>query len=130
MTNQLPQSCPPQVDPLKFFSLLKWLDGRPLLTVMETYRQQILSEALSTVREDGAPRYRRVLTGRGKKNSKTSDAVLAALYKLMVWVPAGHAGNQIYFVASDLGQADDDLGVPGKRPNHEGRASLDDVFET
>lgn len=24
-----------QVDPLKFFALLKWLDGRPLLEVME-----------------------------------------------------------------------------------------------
>ena len=101
--------CPAQIDPLEFFSLLRWIDGRPLLDVMEPYRQQILSEALATVRPDGAPQYRRVLTGRGKKNSKTTDAVLAALYKCLVWKPAGHKLNQVYFVASDLAQAADDL---------------------
>ncbi len=103
------QVCPAQIDPLEFFSLLRWIDGRPLLAVMEPYRQKILSEALATVRPDGAPQYRRVLTGRGKKNSKTTDAVLAALYKCLVWKPAGHKLNQVYFVASDLAQAADDL---------------------
>jgi hypothetical protein len=98
-----------QVDPLEFFRLLTWLDGRPLLDVMEPYRQTILKEALSTFRPDGSPQYRRVLTGRGKKNSKTTDAVLAALYKCLVWKPAGHKLNQVYFVASDLAQAADDL---------------------
>jgi hypothetical protein len=101
--------CPVQIDPLEFFGLLKWLDGRPLLDVMEPYRQKILREALSTVRPDGAPQYRRVLTGRGKKNSKTTDAVLAALYKCLVWKPAGHKLAQNYFIASDLAQAADDL---------------------
>ena len=56
--------CPVQVDPLEFFGLLTWIDGRPLLDVMEPYRQKILSEALFTFRPDGAPQYRRVLTGR------------------------------------------------------------------
>lgn len=98
-----------QVDPLEFFGLLTWLDGRPLLEVMESYRQTILKEALFTFRPDGSPLYRRVLTGRGKKNSKTTDAVLAALYKCLVWKPAGHKLNQVYFVASDLAQAADDL---------------------
>ncbi|NOU09382.1 MAG: hypothetical protein HOO98_05100 [Nitrospira sp.] len=101
--------CPVQVDPLEFFGLLTWIDGRPLLDVMEPYRQKILSDALSTFRPDGAPIYRRVLTGRGKKNSKTTDAVLAALYKCLVWKPAGDKLNQCYFVASDLAQAADDL---------------------
>lgn len=100
---------PAQVSPLRFFELLVWIDGRPLLDVMEPYRQQILMEALFTFRDDGSPLYRRVLTGRGKKNSKTSDAVLAALYKLLAWKAAGRAGNQVFFVASDLGQANDDL---------------------
>ncbi len=101
--------CPTQIDLPEFFSLLRWIDGRPLLDVMEPYRQKILSEALATFRPDGAPQYRRVLTGRGKKNSKTTDAVLAALYKCLVWKPAGHKLNQVYFVASDLAQAADDL---------------------
>ena len=98
-----------QVSPLHFLSLLRWLDGQPLLDVMEPYRQTILTEALSAVRSDGAPLYRRVLTGRAKKNSKTTDAVLSGLYKLLAWHSAGRKGNQIYFVASDLGQAADDL---------------------
>jgi Phage Terminase len=101
--------CPVQVDPLEFFGLLTWIDGRPLLDVMEAYRQTILREALFTFREDGAPHYRRVLTGRGKKNSKTTDAVLAALYKCLVWQSAGAKQNQCYYVASDLAQANDDL---------------------
>src|SRR5262245_40559238 len=96
---------PEQVHPLKFFGLMTWIDGRPLLEVMEPYRQQILTEALHTFRPDGSPQYKRVLTGRAKKNSKTSDAVLVALYRLLAWVPAGHKGNQVYFVASDLAQA-------------------------
>lgn len=101
--------CLTQIDPLEFFRLLTWIDGRPLLDVMEPYRQKILSEALSTFRPDGSPQYRRVLTGRGKKNSKTTDAVLAALYKCLVWKAAGDKLNQVYFVASDLAQAADDL---------------------
>ena len=76
---------------------------------MEPYRQHILRDGLYTLRADGAPHYRRALTGRGKKNSKTTDAVLAALYKCLVWKPAGQKLNQVYFVASDLAQAADDL---------------------
>jgi len=106
--------CSEQVRPLKFFSLLKWLDGRPLLSVMEEYRQTILNDALATVRDDGAPLYKRVLTARAKKNSKTTDAVLAALYKLFAWQAAGNKGNQCFFVASDLGQANDDLDLAKK----------------
>jgi hypothetical protein len=101
--------CPEQPDPLKFFSLLRWLDGRPLLEVMEPYRQQIHSEFLYTFRVDGSPRYKRGLKGRGKKNSKTADEVFEGLYKLLAWQAAGHKGNQVFFVASDMGQANDDL---------------------
>jgi len=101
--------CPVQVDPRDFLSLLSWLDGRPLLDLMEPYRKRILRDGLFTFREDGSPQYRRVLTGRAKKNFKTCDAVLAALYKCLVWKAAGEQLNQCYYVASDLGQADDDL---------------------
>lgn len=100
---------PEQIHPLKFFGLLKWLDGRPLLEVMEPYRQRIHTEFLYTFRPDGSPLYKRGLKGRGKKNSKTTDEVLAGLYKLLAWLPAGNAENEVYLVASDLGQADDDL---------------------
>lgn len=100
---------PEQVDPLQFYGLLNWIDGRNLLEVMEPYRQEIHTEFLFTFRPDGSPRYRRGLKGRAKKNSKTTDEVLAGLYKLVVWQAAGHKGNQIFFIASDLGQANDDL---------------------
>jgi len=106
---EVEQVCPVQIPPTEFFGLLRWLDGRPLPDVMEPYRQKILSDALFTFRPDGAPKYRRVLTGRAKKNFKTCDAVLAALYKCLVWKPAGSKLNEVYFVASDLGQANDDL---------------------
>ena len=101
--------CPAQVDPLDFFRLLTWIDGRPLLDVMEPYRQQTLHKALYTFRHDGSPLYRRVLNGRAKKNFKTTDSVLSTLYKCLIWKPAGAQLNQCYYVASDLGQADDDL---------------------
>lgn len=100
---------PPQVHPLTFYGCLTWIDGRPLLSVMESYRQQIHTTALTTFRPDGSLQYRRILTGRGKKNSKTTDAVLAGLYFLMAWEAAGNRGAQVYFVASTLGQANDDL---------------------
>jgi hypothetical protein len=106
--------CPRQPHPLKFYGHLRWLDGQPILTVMEPYRQRIHSEALYTFRADGSPQYRRVLTGRAKKNWKTCDAAFAALYKLLGWQGAGVKGNQVYFVASDLGQANDDLDLTKK----------------
>ncbi|BFU93436.1 MAG: protein of unknown function [Nitrospira sp.] len=86
-----------------------WIDGRPLWKVLEPYRRKILKEALFTLRPDGSPQYRRVLTGRAKKNSKTTDGVLAAIYKCMLWKAAGGRENQVYLVASDLAQANDDL---------------------
>ena len=42
--------CAEQVDPLKFFGLLVWLDGRPLLEVMEPYRRAILVPHMTEVR--------------------------------------------------------------------------------
>jgi hypothetical protein len=104
-----PPVCSPQIHPFEFFQLLKWIDGRPLFDLIDPYRRQIFEDALFTFRSDGSPKYRRALTGRAKKNAKTLDCVLTAFYKLLVWKPAGSKGNQIFFLASDLGQADDDL---------------------
>lgn len=104
-----------QIHPLAFLRHLLWVDGHtPLIDTIEPYRQDIFTTALFTFRADGQPQYKRVLTGRAKKTFKTTDAVLAALYKLFAWQAAGGKGNQVYFVASDLGQANDDLDLAKK----------------
>ena len=98
-----------QVDPIEFFKLLRWIDGRPLLDVMEPYRQRNHSEFLYTFRPDGSPLYKRGLEGRAKKNSKSTDRVLQSLYKCLAWKAHGERGNECFFVASDLAQANDNL---------------------
>ncbi len=95
---------------MKFFSLLKWLDGRPL--VIEPYRKHIFSQALFSFNANGAPLYNLVLAGRAKKNWKTADLILAALYRLLAWQTGG--GNECYILANDLGQAGDDLDLAKK----------------
>lgn len=103
-----------QIHPMKFFALLKWLDGRPLLDVIPIFWQQNVTEALYIFRPDGSPQYNRTLWGMAKKNLKTLMLVLSGLYKLLAWQAAGAKGNQCYFVASDLGQASDDLDLAKK----------------
>ncbi|RYC28860.1 hypothetical protein D3273_27010 [Lichenibacterium minor] len=92
--------------PLAFFGLLKWIDGRPLLDTIETYRREILSAVLYDFDGD-RPRYNFALTGRGKKNFKTSDLILATLYRFIAW--HSPAGNDCFTLANDEGQAADDL---------------------
>lgn len=106
--------CPEQIHPLKFLSLLKWLDGRPLLDLVPMFWQTIITEALYTIRSDCSPQFNRTLWGMAKKNMKTLMLVLAGLYKLLAWQAAGSKGNQCYFIASDLGQANDDLDLAKK----------------
>lgn len=98
--------------PLEFFGHLKWIDGRPLPDTIEPYRARILTESLYTFDEDGAPRYNLVLTGRGKKNWKTADLILASLYRFLVWPSA--SGNSCFLLANDEGQAKDDLDLATK----------------
>ena len=95
------------VPPVQFFGLLRWLDGRPLLDVVERYRRRLFTEALYTFDPDGRPRYSMVLAGRAKKNWKSADLALASLYRFLAW--PSPAGNDVYLVANDEGQADDDL---------------------
>jgi hypothetical protein len=40
-----------------FLNKLRWIDQRPLLEVIEPYRQRILTEALDTADPDGRPTY-------------------------------------------------------------------------
>jgi hypothetical protein len=65
---------------LDFFGHLRWLDGRPLLDTIEEYRRAIFTAALDTYGPDGRPRYNLILAGRGKKNAKSLDLILAALF--------------------------------------------------
>jgi hypothetical protein len=96
----------PRGSPLPFFNLLRWIDGNPLLTVIEPYRQRIFTEAFS-LDDHGRRRYNLVLCGRAKKNWKSADLVLAALHSL-IGIDSPN-GNQVYLLANDEGQASDDL---------------------
>lgn len=101
--------CP---SPLEFFSHLAWIDGRPLPDVIERYRTDLFMRALYTFGDDGAPVYDLVLAGRGKKNWKSADLILAALYRFLVW--PSPLGNDCFLVANDEGQAADDLKLAKK----------------
>ena len=98
--------------PLDFFSHLRWLDGRPLLDTIEPYRRQLFLDALYTFDEDGRPEYNMVLCGRAKKNWKSTDLILAAFYRFLVWPSS--AGNDCFLLANDEGQAADDLTLAKK----------------
>lgn len=99
-----------RVSPLAFFRHLKWIDGRPLLDVIEPYRRRIFMDVLFTFDEQGDPRYNLALLGRAAKNWKSADAVLAGLYRLLAW-PTAPQGNDILLVANDEDQAGDDLQI-------------------
>jgi hypothetical protein len=102
----------PPHHPFKFFSALVWLDGRPLMDTIEDYRKRILEDVLCTFEDDGTPRYNLALCGRAKKNWKTTDLILATLYRFLVW-QSPH-GNDCYVLANDEGQAADDLSLAKK----------------
>lgn len=99
--------------PLEFFAPLVWLDGRPLLDTIEPYRRATFTEVLDTTDADGRPKYNRALVGRAKKNWKSADLTLAALYRFLAW-DAGSAGNDAFIVANDEDQAADDLALTKK----------------
>lgn len=91
--------------PLELFARLKWIDGRPLLDTIEPYRRELftrfgLRDALGRVD------FNLVLSGRAKKNWKTTDLMLGGIYAVVVDSPGG---NQGYVVANDEDQAGDDL---------------------
>jgi hypothetical protein len=95
----------PPVAPLAFFRRLRWLDGRPVLTVIEPYRR-LLFEQFTEREADGRFRYNLGLFGRAKKNWKTADLIFAALHAMMDDSPGG---GQVYIVTNDEAQAADDL---------------------
>jgi hypothetical protein len=100
------------VTSLQFFGQLKWLDGSPLLDHVEPYRCEIFSKMLDSFDPDDRPLYNMGVFGRGKKNWKSADLVLAGLYCLVI--RRSPLGNDGIIVASDEGQAADDLGLAKK----------------
>ena len=92
---------------LQFFGHLRWLDGKPLLDTIEDYRRWIFTQALDNYRPDGSPQYSMVLAGRGKKNAKSLDLILAALFTLVI--RRSVQGSDGFILANDADQARDDL---------------------
>lgn len=98
---------------LDFLKLVHWLDGAPILPRIEPYRRAILSDVLDTPDATGTGlRYNLSLLGRAKKNAKSLDLVLAALFACVA--NDSVLGNECYVVASDEGQARDDLQLAKK----------------
>ena len=113
---------PAAITSLQWFATLKWIDGRPLLDTIEPYRRRLFTAALDTFRTGiiagifgGTPRpaYNLVLAGRGKKNWKSADLVLAGLYCLIGRRDA-HQGNDGLILGNDEAQAADDLQLAKK----------------
>lgn len=102
----------PQPSPFSFLRKLVWLDGRPLWPTIEPYRRKTFKEALGTFDDNGRRKINLVLAGRGKKNAKTLDLCLAALFMFLAWESA--KGNDCYILANDEGQAADDLSLVKK----------------
>jgi hypothetical protein len=109
-----PRDAPPPgaPHPFDFFGELRWIDDRPLIDTIEPYRRQILTDVLWTFGHEGAPQYNMALCGRGKKNWKTADLSLAAIYRFLAW--PSPAGNDAFLIANDEGQAADDLSLAKK----------------
>lgn len=98
---------------LDFLRLVHWLDGFPLLPRIEPYRRTILTDVLDTPDGSGTGlRYNLALLGRAKKNAKSLDLVLAALFACLA--NDSPLGNEAYIVATDEGQARDDLQLAKK----------------
>ena len=92
----------------ELFDKLRWIDGTPLRNHIEPYRRRIFTDVFDTFDERGWPKYNLNVDGRGKKNWKSADLDLASLYALLKTSPNG---NQVYILASDEGQAADDLAL-------------------
>ncbi len=97
---------------LEFYASLNWIDGRPLLDVIEPYRQRLMTAFLDTVDADGRLHYNLGLAGRSKKNWKSADLVLIGFDALLANDSPG--GNQVYLLANDEEQAGEDLGLAKK----------------
>ena len=83
-----------------------------MLDHVEPYRREIFHRALDSFDKHGRPLFNMIVSGRGKKNWKSCDLVLAALYCLVI--RRSPLGNDGIIAASDEGQAQDDLALARK----------------
>ncbi len=97
-TNRTLRSC------LSFFQKLAWIDGERF--TIEPYREQIFTRFFDERRDDGALQFNLGLFGRGKKNWKSADLCLGALWALFEPTPGQH---EVLIVAFDEDQAQNDL---------------------
>ena len=97
---------------LQFFGHLKWLDGTPLLDHIEPYRRNLFGKALDSFDACGRPLFSMVLSGRAKKNWKSCDLILAALFVLVI--RRSVQGSDGFILANDADQAADDLSLAKK----------------
>jgi hypothetical protein len=96
----------PHLSTREFFETLRWIDRRPLLDVIEPYRLVLFEQFFELRDETGRLRYNLLLSGKGKKNWKSADLVLAELRAVTEDSPSG---SQCYLLANDKDQATDDL---------------------
>jgi hypothetical protein len=101
-----------RVTSLAFFARLRWLDGTPLLDHIEPYRRDLFTKALDSFDDRGCPLYSMVLAGRGKKNAKSLDLILSALFVLVI--RRSVQGSDGFILANDADQAADDLSLAKK----------------
>lgn len=101
----------PALSALQFLAALRWIDGSALLGHVEPYRQRLFTEFFDSRDDTGRHRYNLGLFGRAKKNWKTADLVLACFYAL---ISESAGGNQVYMLANDEAQANDDLELAKK----------------
>src|SRR5262249_16149447 len=98
---------PARVTSTQFFGRLRWLDGKPLLDTVEPYRRELFTKSLDSYGPDNRPIYNMVLAGRGKKNAKSLDMILASLFCLLI--RRSPQGSDGLLLANDADQAADDL---------------------
>lgn len=103
---------PASLDVRAFFARLRWLDGRPLLDVVEPYRLRLFEQFFSRDAV-GRLRYNLLLAGRAKKCWKSADLVLGGMLCLVSEPPPGYDAD-CSLLANDKDQAADDLALAKK----------------
>lgn len=91
---------------LDFVRRLRWINGEPLTGYVEPYRRRLFEQFFGTFDGLSRPVYNLALCGRAKKNWKSADAMIGALWALF---DDRCQGNEVYVVANDKDQARDDL---------------------
>jgi hypothetical protein len=87
-----------QLSALGLFSRLVWTDGTNLLGRIEPYRQRLFVRFFDDRDEAGRLQFNLGLFGRAKKNWKTADLALAAVFALVSEAAPGY-DSDVYVLA-------------------------------